>query len=164
MIELNLSYEESKKIVELGYDFRNICREFYIKHDKGCGWGLVEEYFIRINNEDDVFPFNESIHPYGEVWDYAMSLNSNIIKELTPLIPKAALEACLPTGLSFGLTAYGYLRYDYDVGEFQYYENPDYYYDDGTIHYGSKFEHEIFTWLHENYPEELKAKFDEVMA
>jgi hypothetical protein len=145
MIELNLTYEESKKILELGYDFSPVCDRF------------IEE-LTRLKKPEYV----EKEHFHIEV--FRSEADQHIKDCWIPLIPKAALEACLPTGLSFGLTAYGYLRYDYDVGEFQYYENPDYYYDDGTIHYGSKFEYEIFTWLHKNYPEELKKKFDEVMG
>jgi hypothetical protein len=33
-----------------------------------------------------------------------------------------------------------------------------------AVIFSSSSIYEMFTWLHENYPEELKAKFEEVMA
>jgi hypothetical protein len=156
MIELNCSYEESKKILELGYDFSKVCwKSLYEYRDQYN----LNRTFIKIH----IHGTHLSLASIEDEIKHRMS-KYGIIDLVTPIIPKAALEKCLPAGLSFGFTEYGYLRYDYDVGEFQYYENPDYYYDDGKIHYSSKFEYEIFTWLHENYPEELKAKFDEVMG
>jgi hypothetical protein len=72
---------------------------------------------------------------------------------ITPIIPKAALEACLPLidGViwkRFPAAGDGLLRC---TGL-----------NHRTVETCTGF-HE-FLWCHENYPEELKAKFDEVMA
>ena len=33
MIELNLTYEQSEKILKLGYDFSSICRDFELQRN-----------------------------------------------------------------------------------------------------------------------------------
>jgi hypothetical protein len=151
MIKLNCSYEESKKIFELGYDFSKVCLKFYLK--VAGMYGLDEGYYIRINDQDDVFQMNATISTYDEVWDHGISLNESYVKKATPIIPKAALEACLPLidGIiwkRFPAAGDGLLRC---TGL-----------NHRTVETCTGF-HE-FLWCHEKYPEELKKKFDEVMA
>lgn len=150
MIELNCSYEESKKIFDLGYDFSKVCwKSQYWYNSHGIaehihGTGLLLstiEYRIKSNGCKDA-----------------------VITGVIPIIPKAALEACLPTTLSFGFNEDVYLMYEYCDKEFQYYQSSDYYCSDGKIYYSSKSAFEAFTWCHENYPKELKKKFEEVMG
>ena len=145
MIELNLTYEESKKILELGYDFAPVCDRF------------IEE-LSRLKKPEYIE------QEYFQVTIFRTEINQRMSDSLTPIIPKAALEACLPTTLSFGFNEDVYLMYEYCDKEFQYYQSPDYYCSDGKIYYSSKSAYEAFIWCHENYPEELKKKFEEVMG
>jgi hypothetical protein len=146
MIELNLTYEESKKILELGYDFSSICREFEHKPTNSKKIKINENIFIEenvnIGSFDEAYPVRavKSLLEFGFI----------------PLIPKAALKACLPRNLDHHpysshlvcrLEKLGYRR---NGKEYPY------------INFNSAFE--AFLWLHENYPEELKKKFDEVMG
>ena len=145
MIELNLTYEESKKILELGYDFAPVCDRF------------IEE-LSRLKKPEYIE------QEYFQVTIFRTEINQRMSDSLTPIIPKAALEACLPTTLSFGFNEDVYLMYEYCDKEFQYYQSPDYYCSDGKIYYSSKSAYEAFIWCHENYPEELGKKFEEVMG
>lgn len=145
MIELNLTYEESKKILELGYDFAPVCDRF------------IEE-LSRLKKPEYIE------QEYFQVTIFRTEINQRMSDSLTPIIPKAALEACLPTTLSFGFNEDVYLMYEYCDKEFQYYQSSDYYCSDGKIYYSSKSAYEAFIWCHENYPEELKKKFEEVMG
>jgi hypothetical protein len=141
MIELNLTYEESKKILELGYDFSPVCRDFEL-YEKGkiTKFVLVERHdcgLVALWDCDD----HEARGYSPKSW------------WITPIIPKAALEACLPLidGViwkRFPAAGDGLLRC---TGL-----------NHRTVETCTGF-HE-FLWCHENYPEELKAKFDEVMA
>lgn len=136
MIELNLTYEESKKILELGYDFSKVCwkSQYWYKSDGIAehihGTGLLLstiEYRIKSDGCKDA-----------------------VITGVIPIIPKAALEACLPdlsgsTWLINDLRTWMILDLDPNRS--------------------SKLESifEAFAWCHENYPEKLKKKFEEVM-
>jgi hypothetical protein len=184
MIELNCTYEESKKILELGYDFGRNFGDVYKKRDCFHKYILVnyekikaldycrqvaEKYHntylerftlerLSIDYEDSLY--NSKHNEYFELGEIFYNPNS---EGFVPLIPKTALEACL---LSIIVdTKQGriyYLSYDgHKTPNYRYrYETPagieladtDY----------SAFE--AFLWLYENYPEELKKKFDEVMA
>ena len=145
MIELNLTHKESKKILQLGYDFSPVCDRFVQELAK-----LKEPEYI----EQEQFL----------VTIFRTETNQRMSDSLIPIVPKAALEACLPTTLSFGFNEDVYLMYEYCDKEFQYYQSPDYYCSDGKIYYSSKSAYEAFIWCHENYPEELKRKFKEVMG
>lgn len=141
MIELNCSYEESKKIFELGYDFSKVCwkslyecryqynlNKTFIKihvHGTGLSLTLIEDQI------------KHQMGKYGIVGSFA------------PIIPKAALEACLPdlsgsTWLINNLRTWMILDLDPHI-----------------IKLESIFE--AFTWCHKNYPEKLRKKFEEVM-
>jgi hypothetical protein len=152
MLELNCSYEESKKILELGYDFNSICTLFTDGNP----------IYVKIN-EGLYLP------TYADVWGgvinsgiFAGSLPAGAI----PLIPKAALEACLPSLVidEDGKRDY-FLSYNGQKKPTYHYHKYSELFKEETatyLNYESAFE--AFLWLHENYPEELKAKFSEVMA
>jgi hypothetical protein len=146
MIELNLTYEESKKILELGYDFSYICRDFEL-HEEGkiTKFVLVERHdcgLVALWDCDD----HEARGYSPKSW------------WITPIIPKAALEACLPDYLlKKGCHLFYHVRKF--MGELYWANCRD---ESLTEEWFSNFE--AFLWLHENYPEELKKKFGEVMG
>jgi hypothetical protein len=168
MIELNCTYEESKKILELGYDFSPMCPFYRVVKGKSISifngiefipnLGLVE----RLESEVLAELGRKEIHPnIGKSYRKHL-LEKNIFIEITPLIPKAALEACLPEHEEDGIWYIwlGYTRCmtqspdECDTSSLEYFlPNPD-----------INSPYEAFLWCHENYPEELKKKFDEVMA
>ena len=148
MIELNLTYEESKKILELGYDFSKICTKFELHQDKEikvCYGEKVSRETIR--NQYTLIDDNPWFQ--GKAW----------VEDFIAIIPKAALEACLPD-YSFTDAAkrklscrwYGHIPICNEA------------YALNDIHLHHKSAYEAFIWCHENYPEELKKKFDEVMG
>lgn len=161
MIELNCSYEESKKILELGYDFNKICDRFFIKYE-GC-YGNTEGYFFKMNDSRDMFPLDATISTYDEVWDHGISLEHEH-EEVTPIIPKAALEACLPDKLDIASLDNCVFVKNIDLKTI----SLSYFFEDYYSCYKEQKEfnsaYEAFFWCHENYPEELKKKFNEVMA
>ena len=150
MIELNCSYEESKKILELGYDFTSICRDFELhEEEKITKFVLVERHDCGLVDLWDCDDQEARGYSPKSWW-------------ITPLIPKAALEACLPEHEEDGIwyVWLGYTRCmtqspdECDTSSLEYFlPNPD---------INSAFE--AFLWVHENYPKELKKKFDEVMG
>ena len=127
MIELNLTYEESKKILELGYNFGNICTKFELRNNDEVKINFGEKISSKSIRSQYTLIDNESWFQ-GIAW----------IENFVPIIPKAALEACLP----------------------------DYFFAGGSnsirLHHNSAYE--AFTWCHEHHPEELRKKFNEVMA
>ena len=130
MIELNLTHKESKKILELGYDFSPVCDRFVQELAK-----LKEPEYI----EQEQFL----------VTIFRTETNQRMSDSLIPIIPKAALEACLPE-LS-GSTWLKNLKTNWIILDL----------DPHIIKLESIFE--AFTWCHKNYPKELKKKFEEVM-
>ena len=166
MIELNLTYEESKKILELGYDFSSVCATFSAS-GKTSSHGLPFATMITNPFLKEVGYLKNLNHlkslPY-------MRLDKEInIDSITPIIPKAALEACLPREielddldlLKYVMDSYESLSYSRILpsisGECLKYEVPK-----KGMFFNSAFE--AFLWVHENHPEELKRKFDEVMG
>lgn len=149
MIELNCSYEQSKKILDLGYDFTFICRDFELREEKEI------TKFVLVEKHDDGLV---SLWDCGERKTCIYSTKSWWI---IPIIPKAALEACLPDYLlEKGINRHLSLFYHVHkfMGELYWANCRD---ESLTDHWFSPFE--AFTWCHENYPEELKKKFSEVM-
>ena len=141
MIELNLTHKESKKILELGYDFSPVCDRFVQELAK-----LKEPEYI----EQEQFL----------VTIFRTETNQRMSDSLTPIVPKAVLEACLPDIV------------DAYHGDLAWYipRNPLEYRlcRDGDLVTSLLLEefdsiYEAFIWCHENHPEELKKKFDEVM-
>jgi hypothetical protein len=149
MIELNCTYEESKKILELGYDFSKVCwKSLYEYRDQ---WNL-NKTFIRIH----VHGAGLSLTLIEDQINYQME-KYGIVDLVTPIIPKDALAKCLPEVIYSSIWC--------NLAEWRghclfYMEglNP-------TVllePFNSAFE--AFIWCHEHHPEELKKKFDEVMG
>lgn len=164
MIELNLTYEESKKILKLGYDFTEICTEwqhnFYPPNgDPSKGkivkWFRLGEHLVNPTLIGMLTRYQvDLLKTYTIDIEEALAdiENYKIGYEYTPLIPiipKAALEACLPE-LS-GSTWLKNLKTNWVILDL----------DPHIVKLESIFE--AFTWCHENYPEELKKKLKEVM-
>ena len=129
MIELNCTYEESKKILELGYDFSEICTEW---QDRELSTPCIADKY-------------------------------KLPETACPIIPKDALEKCLPDYL-YVKDFYGELDRSRFVKKLC----------NGMIYLNSQDSErvsrewfrtafEAFIWCHENYPEELREKFEEVM-
>ena len=91
MIELNCSYEESKKILELGYDFNKIATDFAIDF-------ATKFNQTKLKRVNAVMAIDSSINTFAisgfsqNKPDCFYFIKSN---KIIPLIPKAALEACL---------------------------------------------------------------------
>ena len=174
MIELNCSYEESKKILELGYDFSPVCATFSAS-GKTSSHGLPFATMIINPSLKGVGHLENLNHlkslPY-------MRLDKEIdIDSIVPIIPKAALENCLPDKLDIAsfmtsVRSLGiYTRRDNCV----FVKNIDlktislfYFFEDYYSCYEEQKEfksaYKAFIWCHKNYPEVLKKKFSEVMA
>lgn len=138
MIELNCSYEESKKILELGYDFSRVCTRFECRDDDD-----IKVVYGEKVTEDTIR--NQYTLIDNEPWFQGQAWCQGFI----PIILKAALEKCLPE-LS-GSTWLKNLRTNWVILDL----------DPHIIKLESIFE--AFIWCHENYPEELRKKFEEVM-
>ena len=161
MIELNCSYEESKKILELGYDFSPVCATFSAS-GKTSSHGLPFATMIINPSLKGVGHLENLNHlkslPY-------MRLDKEIdIDSITPIIPKAALEACLPDKLDIASLDNCVFVKNIDlktISLFYFFED---YYSCYEEQKEFKSAYEAFIWCHEHYPEELKKKFNEVMA
>jgi hypothetical protein len=205
MLELNCTYEESKKILELGYDFGRNFGDIYKKRNCSHKYILVncekikaqdllsqleEKYHdtyierftlerLSIDYEDSLY--NNKHNEYFELGEILCDPNS---ERFVPIIPEAALEKCLPefktnkAWFSMALDEYEEERTFYWAFYtavtipssntkrprllMRYVKNQMLYENMHSVYFKSAFE--AFLWLHENYPDELKAKFDEVMA
>ena len=157
MIELNCTYEESKKILELGYDFSKICwKSLYEYRDQYN----LNQTFIRIH----LHGTGLSLTSIEDEIKYRMS-KYGIVGLVIPIIPKAALEDCLPKKV--GIDALYFRKFyktTYSEEEFEVYQAGVNELESNAVIFSSSSIYEMFIWLHENYPEELKKKFDEVMA
>ena len=184
MIDLNCSYEESKKILDLGYDFGKKFGDVYKKKDCPDKYILVEYHKMKAQEFSQVSEkyFDTDVEQFTlerQSIDYEDSLYNNKHIEyfeqgemfcnpnkegFVPIIPKAALEACLPDFLCVK-DFYGELdrsRFVKRLCNGMIDLNSQ---DSMTVsHYWFKSAYKAFTWCHENYPEELKKKFNEVMA
>ena len=173
MIELNLTYEESKKILDLGYDFSKVCPFYRVVKGKSISLFNGIEFIFnlglidRLENEVLAELDREKLyHDSGySGWNYLKSLvEKNIFTEIIPLIPKAALEACLPSKLDVASLDDCVFVNNLDLGaiSLSYFFEEYYSCYEEQKEFNSAFE--AFMWCHKNYPEELKAKFDEVMG
>ena len=169
MIELNCSYEESKKILELGYDFSSVCATFSAS-GKTSSHGLPFATMITNPFLKEVGHLKNLNHlkslPY-------MRLDKEIdIDSIVPIIPKAALEACLPDLEEERSIVNARVWLGKDLYAVQ--EDCIYSLDSDGSGYGSyylerlkdqgfKSAFEAFIWCHENYPEELRKKFEEII-
>ena len=149
MIELNLTYEESKKILELGYDFSKICDFAWVTMNTNETPVLVCQ-----NSEIQYLLFAQKI------CDFQTALIKKQAIEIIPIIPKAALEACLPDIVD---------AYHGDLIWYTPRNPPEYRLcrdgDSVTSLLLEEFDsiYEAFIWCHEHHPKELKRKFKEVM-
>jgi len=155
MMELNCTHEESKKILELGYDFSKVCDRF------------IEE-LTRLKKPEYIE------REYFDIVVFRSEVDQHIKDSWIPIIPYDALAKCLPDleeerhiknarvwlGKDLYLTSEDCI-YSGDI-------------DGDGVGYGSYFlerlkdqefknAYKAFVWCHEKYPEELRAKFEEVM-
>lgn len=205
MIELNCTYEESKKILELGYDFGKKFGDVYKKRDCPDKYILVECHKMKAQEFSQVSEkyFDTDVEQFTlerQSIDYEDSLYNNKHIEyfeqgeifcnpnsegFTPIIPKAALEACLPKIKASRVWLIGgkiieendlkftkWQGFNLFYTDLDYIQNTDYdSFDSFVTAHLDKFiakefnsAYEAFTWCHQHYPEELKEKFDEVMG
>ena len=156
MIELNCTYEESKKILELGYDFSPVCATF-LASGKTSSHGLPFATMI-------INPFLKGVGHLENLNHLKslpyMRLDKEIdIDSIVPIIPKAALEDCLPDYLLKKGCNLFYHVHKF-MGELYWANSRDESLTDDWFNSAFK----AFLWCHEHYPEELKRKFDEVMG
>jgi hypothetical protein len=158
MIELNLTYEESKKILELGYNFNKLCCKFELRDYMG-----LSKFFVRLDDclviecDTEIDYIN-----YNGLRNWCESHKMGLFT--VPIIPKAALEACLPKKVGIdNLYFRKFYKTTYSEEEFEVYQAGVNELESNAIIFSSNSIYEMFLWLHENYPEELKKKFDEVM-
>jgi|LakMenE18May11ns_1017448.scaffolds.fasta_scaffold9957850_11 hypothetical protein len=158
MIELNLTYEESKKILELGYNFNKLCCKFELRDYMG-----LSKFFVRLDDclviecDTEIDYIN-----YNGLRNWCESHKMGLFT--VPIIPKAALEACLP--FKVGIDARYFRKFyetEYSPEEFEVFEAGVNELESNAVIFSSSSIYEMFIWLHENYPAELKKKFDEVM-
>jgi hypothetical protein len=136
-MELNCTHEESKKILELGYDFSSVCDRF------------IEE-LTRLKKPEYIE------REYFDIVVFRSEVDQHIKDSWIPIVPKAALETCLLIDLP--------PESEYDYRYFEKCCGGDVIELEGkskSIKFNSAFE--AFIWCQEKYPEELRAKFEEVM-
>ena len=161
MIELNCSYEESKKIFELGYDFSKVGMEFENKNQICTFNKTLSTVKIKVN-EDVFIDRDVNIGSFDEAYPVrGITAKSLLFYDYVPIIPKAALEVCLPDyllekGCNFSL----FYHVHKFMGELFWANSRDESLTENWFNSAFK----AFLWCHENYPEELKRKFNEVMA
>ena len=183
MIELNLTYEESKKILELGYDFSKICINWSTEHTKyiKVGSKLIEPRLV----EELELAHNQELHPNNFLWNYSLEFSeveSKIQDFINPwaidwityyppisIIPKGILEKCLPkipflkTNNQFDFH-YTWKKPDFDSDAVELYTRITHIEIPEKTEKEFQSAYEAFLWCHENYPKELKKKFEEVMG
>lgn len=155
MIELNCSYEESKKILELGYNFKKISTDFVTKSGRGKLKRVND--ILAVDAGIKITDINQCPH---DLPDFFYFIESD---SLIPIIPKAALQATLPDWVEVRLT--NGLRVECGFRTYPVSNTVEVYRLDNcqiVIYFDANFE--AFLWLHEHYPEELKEKFSGVMA
>lgn len=183
MIELNCSYEESKKILDLGYDFGKKFGDVYKKRDCPDKYILVEchkmkaqefsqvseKYFDtdvekftleRLSRDCDDSLYNNKHNEYFEQGEIFCNPNE---EGFVPIISEAVLAKCLPDIKESGwyINASS-VKLIYEGGCADNCKTGIFYLHDMVV---QEFDsaHEAFTWCHEKYPEKLKAKFEEVI-
>jgi hypothetical protein len=150
MIELNLTYEESKKILDLGYDFRRVSNIFV--NEQGRFYNRANNY-LAVARDITLYEIDQRPDLIPAFFRF--------IDHLTPIIPKAALEACLPNYLmkkggekKTWISSY----HVYKCRESFWWENTQ----GETLTDDVYFLIKAFIWCHEHYPKELKDKFNEL--
>ena len=158
MIELNLTYEESKKILELGYDFRRVSNVFV--NEQGRIYNRANNY-LAVARDITLYEIDKRPDLIPAFFRF--------IDHLTPFIPKAALQQCLPHGWWFAMS-----REEHHM-DWVIYQGSEYVglrfwatkCKDGHITTHQPEErfrfmsiYEAFLWTHDHYPKELKEKFN----
>jgi hypothetical protein len=188
MIQLNLTYEESKMILDLGYDFSKVCVEwqfnFYppngdASKGKITKWFKLGEYLVNpalmgmLTRHQVDLRSTYTINLEEAIADVKNYKVGDEYIPLIPIIPKAALEACLPNLEEEKSIVNAKVWLGTDLYAVQ--EDCIYSLDSDGLGYGSydlerlkdqefKSAFKAFIWCHEHYPKELKKKFDEVMG
>jgi hypothetical protein len=152
-MELNCTYEESKKILELGYDFSPVCDRF------------IEE-LTELKRPERI----ERV--YFGVVVFRSEVNQHIKDSWIPIVPYDALAKCL-MGFSFHeetedhsrlLHTYSYRQYPKNIFEAHY---PSMETELSPISHLCRIAfssaYEAFIWGHDKFPKQLKEKFEEVM-
>jgi hypothetical protein len=190
MIELDLSYEESKKILELGYDFGRKFGDIYKKRD--CPYKYILVNYEKIKAQDYLYQIEEEYYDTHverftlemQSIDYEESIfddlklhehfklgeifNDSNSKGFVPIIPKAALLMALPS-FERGIVSKDHEHLSFEIGsDFRFAYLKETHSGKTVKNFSSDDENpaliKAFLWVHENYPEELKKKFDEVMG
>ena len=146
MIELNLTYEESKRILDLGYDFRRVSNIFV--NEQGRFYNRANNY-LAVARDITLYEIDQRPDLIPAFFRF--------IDHLTPIIPKAALESCLPDLLvnEGDERKVWYLVYKHRKRFW--WANPR----DESLTDNLLSLIEAFLWCHEHYPKELKDKFNE---
>ena len=158
MIELNLTYEESKKILDLGYDFRRVSSVFV--NEQGRFYNRANNY-LAVARDITLYEIDQRPDLIPAFFRF--------IDHLTPIIPKGALEACLPELEEERHVINARVWLGKDLYAVQ--EDCIYSLDSDGSGYGSydlerlkdqgfNSAFEAFTWCHEHYRKELKDKFN----
>jgi len=164
-MELNLSYEQSKEILELGYDFSSICTKSELKTD--TEYRVVYGRPVERGSRKEI-ESSESMEGDGRI--VHLRNRSMLDPLMIPIIPEAALLKCFPD-----LEEEPHIKNARVwLGKDLYLDSEDCIYlgdiDGDGIGYGSYFlerlkdqefksGYEAFLWCHRHYPEKLKAKF-----
>lgn len=158
MIELNLTYEESKKILSLGYDFRRASNVFV--NEQGRIYNRANNYLAVAR---DITLYEIDKRPD------LMPAFFRFIDHLTPFIPKAALQQCLPHAWMFPIDT------EEHYADWVIYQESEYV---GLRFWASKCKdghitshqaeerfrfmsvYEAFLQAHNRYPKELRNRFN----
>jgi hypothetical protein len=148
-MELDLNYEESKKILELGYDFSKVCTFF----------GKGNPTYVKVN--DDVY-LPGCCEQWGKMV-YPGPYGGELPEGETPIIPKAALLMALPS-FERGVVSKDHEHLSFEISsDFRFAYLKETHSGKTVKHFSSDDENpaliKAFLWVHEKYPEELKAKF-----
>ena len=153
MMELNCTYQQSKEILELGFDFSSVCTKFELKTD--IEYRVVYGRIVQRNDRTEI-ESSETMEGDGRV--VHLGSRSMLDPLMIPIIPQAAREKCLPD-YSFTDAAnrklscrwYGHIPICNEA------------YALNNIHLHHKSGYEAFMWVNEHYPEQLRVKFSEVI-
>jgi hypothetical protein len=158
MIELNLTYEESKKILSLGYDFRRASNVFV--NEQGRIYNRANNY-LAVARDITLYEIDKRPDLIPAFFRF--------IDHLTPFIPKAALQQCLPHTWMFPIGT------EENHMDWVIYQGSEYV---GLRFWASKCKdghitshqpeerfrfmsvYEAFLWAHDHYPKELRYKFN----
>lgn len=154
MIELNLTYEESKKILDLGYDFRRVSNIFV--NEQGRFYNRANNY-LAVARDITLYEIDQRPDLIPAFFRF--------IDHLTPIIPKSILQDFLLLRFKYE-TDYEHLITCTPLGSnkcqiVRWLSTRGTDYAAGTMEAEGSL-CEAFEWLHKHYPKELKDKFNEL--